>query len=80
MYGLAYTLLLTFLLKIPLLKTTNDGSCAQQLGITCFKIFWTSFWIIEGTDKQGSTVLKADREYNGIILLEKVINQFTYQL
>ena len=41
--------------------TTNNGSLAKQLGITCFKIFQASFWIIEGTDKwglekQGSTV------------------------
>ena len=48
---------LLFLLEL----TTNNGSRAQQLGITCFKNFWTSFRIIEGTDKResdkwGSTV------------------------
>ena len=32
----------------------NNGSCAQQLGIACFKNFWTLFRIIEGMDKQGS--------------------------
>ena len=40
----------------------NNGSRAQQLGSTCFKNFWTSFRIIEGTDKWesdkwGSTVV-----------------------
>ena len=41
------------------------GSRAQQLGITYFRNFWTSFQIIKGTDKQesdkrGSTVINID--------------------
>ena len=33
---------------------TNNGLHAQQLGITYFKNFWTSFRIIKGTDKRES--------------------------
>ena len=42
-----------FLLELSVLKT-NSGPQAQQLCITCFKNFQTSFRIIEGTDNWGS--------------------------
>ena len=55
----------THLLTIfALIKQPMMG--AQQLGITCFKNFWTSFWIIEGIDgresnKQGSTITESQK-------------------
>ena len=47
--------------KIYVFRSENNGSRAQQLGITYFKNFRTLFWINEdmdkrGSDKQGSTV------------------------
>ena len=44
-----------FLLKLPMLNSKiNDVSRVQQLDITSFKIFWTSYQIIKGMDNQGS--------------------------